>query len=224
MTAMTDESALRAAAKANPLDPTPRLMLADHLDELDRPLDAALQRVLAEPDEDRHRLDYASVCERLGDVARAEFIRLQVEAHKYRVRGISPNHDDYPRLSAINQIEWQMARSRPEWMTEAISDPVSISIEDCHDLAPDHAVISFSRGFVGSVACAAADWIANANTITESQPIARVRLTTMPNYEWQMGNLGPGWVKARTTGTQYLAQIALEYRWPRIIFELPPRP
>lgn len=73
---MTDEDALTLAARSCP---TARLAYADFLDEQSRPLDAALQRVLAEPECDRHRLDYATACEGVGDAARAEFIRVQVE-------------------------------------------------------------------------------------------------------------------------------------------------
>jgi uncharacterized protein (TIGR02996 family) len=44
---MTDEDALRAGVRAAPLDGTPRLVLADFLDDHDLPEEAALHRVIA---------------------------------------------------------------------------------------------------------------------------------------------------------------------------------
>lgn len=266
-TATNDEAALRAAAKANPLDPTPRLVLADHLDELDRPLDAALQRVLAEPDDDRHRLDYASACERLGDATRAEFIWVQVELDKIDLRDalvdgsvLAAALAGYYLIKPIRLRDGYFSTLRdtlennPDAFTYYVPNseckPGFIRLRDrerdlvivnrrswsgsCLEIVPTEVGLEhwvrFSRGFVSELRCDAADWIDHADTLTELHPIARVRLTTMPNYEWQMENLGPDWLirirpdwtKTRTYGPQYLAQIALEYRWPRITFELPP--
>lgn len=120
---MSDESALCAAMQASPADPMPRLVYADWLDENSRPLDAALMRVLAEPGEDRHRLDYATACERLAnrlkagggyvwasryDTARclreyAEFIRVQVEAER-----LEPVYQKECRRLAENADAWQV--------------------------------------------------------------------------------------------------------------------
>ncbi|VTR94549.1 unnamed protein product [Gemmata massiliana] len=75
---MSDEPALRSAIASAPLERTPRLVYADWLDEHDRPLDGALQRILAEPERDDYRSAYADVCAQLGDGLRAEFIRVQL--------------------------------------------------------------------------------------------------------------------------------------------------
>lgn len=81
---MSEESALREAIRLNPLDSTPRGVLADWLDEHDRHREAALMRVLAWPDDDAMRLQYADVCEAEGDEERAEFVREQIRQNELK--------------------------------------------------------------------------------------------------------------------------------------------
>ncbi|AMV27653.1 hypothetical protein VT84_24850 [Gemmata sp. SH-PL17] len=88
---MSDELALRAAVACAPLERTPRLVYADWLDEHDRPLDGALQRILAEPERDDHRSAYADVCTRIGDGPRAEFVRVQLA-----LANLTPPHQFWP--------------------------------------------------------------------------------------------------------------------------------
>lgn len=59
----TDTAPLLATVRANPANATARLVYADALDESGDHLGAAIQRVLAEPADDRHRLNYATACE-----------------------------------------------------------------------------------------------------------------------------------------------------------------
>src|SRR5262249_44390354 len=68
----------RRAIRLAPADALPKLVFADYLDETGRPSEAATLRVLAEPDDDGHRLAFADVCEREGDADRVEFVRVQV--------------------------------------------------------------------------------------------------------------------------------------------------
>ena len=75
---MSEESAFLATLEASPNDATTRLVYADWLDERDRHIDAALQRVLACPDDDGLRLRHADAVEGT-DAAWAEFVRVQVE-------------------------------------------------------------------------------------------------------------------------------------------------
>ncbi len=56
----TDEVALLSHIHANPLDHTGRMVLADYLQEQGRGGGAIALRIQTEPDEDRHRLDYAT--------------------------------------------------------------------------------------------------------------------------------------------------------------------
>lgn len=92
---MSDESALLAAIRANPADRTARLVYADWLDDRGRHVDAARERVLAEPDEDAHRLAFAAACEAAGDVERAEFVRVQVELARLESQPCSVESGDW---------------------------------------------------------------------------------------------------------------------------------
>lgn len=65
MTTLTDTARhLHLAADAAWPDPTPRLVLADHYEDAGDRVEAALQRVLAEPASDERRLEYAEALER----------------------------------------------------------------------------------------------------------------------------------------------------------------
>lgn len=59
-TPVTDETALLTTIRDRPLDLTARLVYADYLQEQGREDEAILTRVETEPDQDRHRLDYAN--------------------------------------------------------------------------------------------------------------------------------------------------------------------
>lgn len=124
-----DETAFVEALTADPTDVTRRLVFADWLMDRDRPVESALQRVLAEPHEDAHRLDYAALYQRhgapgfygvtqriarqIGNGAitnepelRADHIRADVEIEALRLRGCPAVYDpDEPnapqRLQAL---------------------------------------------------------------------------------------------------------------------------
>ncbi|HSQ55699.1 MAG TPA: hypothetical protein VLM40_08130 [Gemmata sp.] len=81
---MTETGAiLRDQLIANPFNRELRGIYADALDDGDRYLAAAFQRVLWEPRRDEWRLAYADLCESVnGDREYAEFIRVQCELAK----------------------------------------------------------------------------------------------------------------------------------------------
>lgn len=73
---MSDETAFRAALKADPTDRTTRLVFADWLDEHDRAREAALQRVLAVPESDELRSSDEPLTETKRRQASVLFLRL----------------------------------------------------------------------------------------------------------------------------------------------------
>lgn len=71
---MTTELDFRRALAADPDDADARTVFADWLDEQDRPREACVNRIVAQPDEDRHRLDFAAWLERTGHKQYARLI------------------------------------------------------------------------------------------------------------------------------------------------------
>lgn len=63
----------------------------------------------------------------------------------------------------------------------------------------------FSRGFIETVVCSAADWLAHADAIVKAHPVRAVALTTLP------AGMAAGFA------AHWFAD-----RWPRITFMLPP--
>src|SRR5262245_34565870 len=61
---MSEEASFLDLLRRNPFDVATRLIYADWLADRERFLDAALQRVLAEPEKDEHRMLFAEASER----------------------------------------------------------------------------------------------------------------------------------------------------------------
>jgi len=219
MTTLTqDEATFRESLRANPLDRTTRLVYADWLDDRERYLDGALQRVLAQPADDGPRLAYADAAERAGQVERAEFIRVQVELARRGAKreAVLAGAEYVPEEGAV-PVAGLQARER------GLKNPDRSAWTESLNgwLAVEWAW--FRRGFIASVTCSAADWLKHADEIRERQPIERVRLVTFPTYEWQITNLPPDWplVDLATEQQRHIALDALEYRYPGIEFKLP---
>lgn len=188
---MSDEAAFRAVLTENPTDATSRLVYADWLDEHDRPRDAALERVLAQPASDEMRLAYAEVCEREGDHERAEFVRVQVEIVKARTKQCDcrsdqvkgPNCRDRSILEARQRNWWLHS---PIWASALTSSAIRLV-----DMTIDHAVFMGNlglkalivRGFIEKVRLPPADWFAHAHAIRQQHPITQLTLTTVPDTE-----------------------------------------
>lgn len=198
---MTDEAAFLDAIEAQPQDLTARLVYADWLDEHDRPLDGALERVLAEPERDDHRLVYASVCEQLGDSARAEFVRAQCQLKGHPKCGEErdcaianagiPKHPqrwcpgcapvaglrarEFDSLRAQNCCwEWtSVGEPGHAWVCDARQRSVTLNSTSATPIT-----CFFSRGFVEAVTCSAAFWLLQEEIIRATHPVRAVKLTS----------------------------------------------
>jgi uncharacterized protein (TIGR02996 family) len=159
-------------------------------------IEAALQRVLGEPHEDRWRLAYADSIEPT-DKGRAEFVRVQVEL------ATPPVH-----INAATKSLWY--RSWDLWQAnykawEGVEGAANQIIKD-----------SLRRGFIRDMWPTADWWVANGDAICEQHPVTRVRLTTWPGPSWVAEHAGDPDPRFDT-----IHQQALQNRWPGIAFELP---
>jgi uncharacterized protein (TIGR02996 family) len=116
--------------------------------------DALLSSVLAAPDDDAPRLVLADWLDENGKPERAACIRAQIK--------LAVMTDETER----QELERQ-AYIRKEW-----AEPV---------FRVDSVGGAWSRGFVESVTCTAADWLAHADAILAAHPVVEVRLTTRPD-------------------------------------------
>ncbi len=87
----------------------------------------------------------------------------------------------------------------------------------CWEVIPKGAripgCIEFRRGFVESVACTAADWIAHADAILAEHPVREVRLTTWPESPHEFVDV------STHSGDRWYVHP----QWPSIRFGLPAR-
>ena len=89
----------------------------------------------------------------------------------------------------------------------------------------------WSRGFIEYAECSAADWLCHAYRLTDTQPVTRVRLTTLPDIEPSDWYLSPAASivtlagNARTTVAlpaeerEVVVWRLLTAEWPGIVFE-----
>lgn len=189
------------------------------LEEGRDPRAEALALVRAHAASDGPRLLYAEVCERAGDEARAEFVRVQCElaALPRCDRAVySPCECPY---CVVRRKEERLHgdKSAAQWRRL----PWGMSSRR-----------SWRRGFITQLLCAAADWLAHGDAILAAHPVETVRLTTRPEAEclpgpaWQFagrrrlhqpraGN-GPNELRPPTTREMLAAE------WPGVTFRLPP--
>lgn len=238
----TDETALRATIAANPLFTDARLLLADELFEQGRAREAALQRVLAEPQSNARRLEFADVCESEGDVDRAEFVRVQVEVAGIRHDG-TEGDDGCPtceQLKTLRVRERQLltVANSLTWAWRPIVDRSAASL---HRAA--FAPWRFRRGFIESITCDSADWLRDGDATCERHPVTAVTLTTMPQVEYiqlldrsdrhrcsyeiggRVVTINLDDIRPRgifSIGSPEHDLLILTVRWPRIAFTLPP--
>lgn len=223
---MPDDAPFLAAIAASPLDAAPRLIYADWLMERGRGLESALQRVLAEPDEDRHRLAYAEECEAVGDVELAEFIRVQVELARLPswVPG-NPNEQGVISHGVPNQKVTALRRREREllvghgnkWLCQTISFSLGVNLVP----ATEGGGATFRRGFVWDFACQAAEWLPHGDAMTAAHPVQSVTLTTWPDDEWVLQTCER--IPDRKPGQLYGPEQALRFRWPTVkTWNLPP--
>lgn len=116
--------------------------------------DALLRAVLAAPDDDAPRLIYADWLDEHGQPDRARFIRTQIELARL------PAGD--PRRPQLVQVERTLLKAnRPAWTTW---------------LPPWAHAGEFRRGFLDTIRCEAADFIAGADEVRLRTPLSAVQL------------------------------------------------
>lgn len=217
---------------------------------------ALLAAIREHPEEDTPRLMYADWLEEHGERERAEFIRVQCEL---AARGKWFNqkcHREEGRHYIVNEggkIEavacqdcWASLRDRERelWDENARLWRWRLK-EGCYpenrlwamfanrapaDAAEPHLV--YSRGFVESVTCTAADWLKHGDAIREQHPVTRVTLTTMPEHKLtdnllnltlggkQYAHLIPQWLTPGNIVAQSIL-VSFKDRWPGVEFTLP---
>jgi uncharacterized protein (TIGR02996 family) len=216
--------ALLASVLAAPADDAPRLVLADWLDENGRPERAKLVRAgIAVATAKR-----PGCCDRVGNT----FVT-----------------DPAPKIVPCD-CEWaDLYRSETEaWAAwDALGElPLPFDFLSRHPAGRYDSPCFFRRGFIESVTLPAEDWLAHADRILAEHPVTSVRLTAIPEVEYDGDRLrlaGDRWfgidetagesrrlarIVLPTLGThgywQHDAHILCRLRWPGIEFELPPSP
>jgi uncharacterized protein (TIGR02996 family) len=81
-------------------------------------------------------------------------------------------------------------------------------------------------GFLTTVDCSAAAWLAHGDAVLAREPVERVTLTSYPPFYWFMNNLPPNWPAGgrHSPVERPVALDALEHCWPGVAFTLPPEP
>ncbi len=143
-----------------------------------------LASILADPDDDTPRLQYADWLMERGD-PRGEFIRVQCEIA--RIEGSESIRDAaevvFPgdRLQNLHAREHELLALRDEWI---LPTPFTTQAEwDLFDALVDGC--GFRRGFAESVTCTARDWIEHAAAIRAQHPVRDVTLSeVVAGLEW----------------------------------------
>lgn len=224
-----------------------------------------LAAVLANPADDHVRLVYADWLQENGQEDRAEFIRVQVELAQELIH---PEQCVVPHIESLLRVgytedmrqiqKWRgfeaLQRRQGELLSAVGPSFLSPHSPFCgvrlsEPVGPHYAsapVGLLCRGFIESVTCTAADWLAHAEAIRAAQPVTRVTLTTPLLMEWirqrklrdGTGPVVTEW-KWRDGGTHTTERLPFFERdaenvmtinvdailadaWPGITFELPP--
>lgn len=197
--------------------------------------EAFLADIIANPADDAVRLIYADWLDDQGEAERAEFIRVQCRLAAQAPCYAEVEHGDWDP-SQHQKICGRCFHRRRE------RELLNSGAEDWCDSPPGTwpscvDILCWTRGFVSSVTCTAADWLVHADTLTASQPIERVELTTWP----EMHRSPHGSFKGDHRVTMFVSNekyhsacvpqhtpneiactILLNAEWSRIAFTLPP--
>lgn len=206
-----------------------------------------LAAICADPGDDTARLVYADWLQEHGREERAEFIRVQVWLWANPSCGSctgsewsagKPCHECKDREERRGRVALRLF-ARYSW--REFAGP-AINIVPDGARWDDH--IQYARGFVESVTCASADWLAHGDAILAQHPVTAVRLTTRPIVAG--GAYGSYWLphdpqrKAfpvsqvhaicrercgitppDVTSDDLKALVTMEIRWPRVRFTMP---
>jgi uncharacterized protein (TIGR02996 family) len=145
----------------------------------------ALRRaVLAEPDEDLPRLAFADWLDENGRAARAELIRVQIEAA--RAEPFS-----HARRAAATLGGKLLGAHQTEWWGEfraavqaSLGDDEAVHVSET--LAPPlpgvvRVQVQFERGFIGHVALQSAVFVRVADAVFETEPVQSLRIERTPS-------------------------------------------
>jgi uncharacterized protein (TIGR02996 family) len=220
-------------------------------------LDDLLRAVCADPADDGARLAYADRCEEEGQTERAEFVRVQCELAR-----IDREEDAWHRPYVVNGERvtpepWgDLCRREGELLdgvcglgVEALpvidgltrSNLVGSGGYGWHrrdNPSPQTGIEArFRRGFVESITCSCADWIAHGPAVVAVQPVTAVRLADAVihqsggNSTYYVGGLGmfprEYWRELENLPSRQAAHAALSavcVRWARAAAGLPPCP
>ena len=120
-----------------------------------RQRDQALIHVLADPDADAPRREFADACEADGDLDRAEFVRLQLDDAIRARTGEQTDSNDFHRAQSL------LANHREEWTGT---------------IAQLSRSQNFYRGMVEEIGVDAGEFLSNAATLFRLAPIRRLNL------------------------------------------------
>jgi uncharacterized protein (TIGR02996 family) len=182
---------------------------------------AFLSAILAEPEEDTHRLVFADWLEEHGgDAPRANFIRAQVQQPQwFKSRPWEPS----PRLSRdperyVEALAWLNCNSADADLADLLDCPCTCCGCDGEWVwqrqakqpgtdAPVILRVLWQRGFIERVECHGRKWDAHAKSLTANHPIQAVTITT--------------WADAPHTDLMLSTAVYCEKNWPKIAFSFP---
>jgi uncharacterized protein (TIGR02996 family) len=206
---------------------------------MDRDEAGLLAGIKAKPDDDLPRLVYADWLDEHGDASRAEFVRVQVELARLEREGDGCDRQDEPDGCGPFKPEskcFPCQRKVPLWRREAELMGAAKLLDDMPTpamLTTGRGILSRlnvlesegrycevfpRRGFVESVECDAAYWLAHGDAVLAANPVRSVRLTTWPNSpECDVcDDDGRPIVSGGPAEREYLRR-----RWPGVAFTLP---
>ncbi len=192
-----------------------------------------LRAILETPAEDVSRLVYADWLQENGHEARAEFIRVQCELEH------CPSTHTAETMYGIHWAElcireYRLLKSHGhDWLagigiktsqhdggvSEGVNYEIVTGAERGSGIRCD-----FARGFVETITCDAAVWLAYADAILAAHPVERVTLTTVPTV---IPMIYGGGVRGYRFDGRHMIHGAsptltmLEAEWPGITFTLP---
>jgi uncharacterized protein (TIGR02996 family) len=149
----------------------------------DQRLHIAAQAVIARPDDDGPRLEYAKIAEAYGRVERAEFIRVQCELAR---RGLENAWGDGSDLRRRQHQLWQLIL--PTFKPAEIL-MISFDQDSEADLGEgSYALVR--RGFVDTVFMTMAQLLTHGPAICREYPVREVTITGLPPIQASGGDQG----------------------------------
>jgi uncharacterized protein (TIGR02996 family) len=231
---------LLAAILAAPDDDAPRLAYADWLDEHGEPERASFIRVQCKLARLPRTVEFNRLASQLEwDSLRPELrtgMRFELSSPRDRV-GVLYCLGPNPTLKPLRDQERDLLRSpRYDWLGDLPGWHKAWGVRQLDgrdypagwvaDSAPGIARVmgaNFVRGFVGSVACPAADWLAFGDAILAGHPVREVRLTTWPELGYCSGPCvhvsfagRKEWVVDAGTPLGERERFVLRQEWPAV--------